>query len=308
MLVVLTAPKVRGVTILASDWEANSVRQIDTDTSTSRTFVPSSAGLQGPSGIVRGPDGSLFVGSAWNHIVRRFDAQTGQPLGSFASNAQTPLGLTFGPDQNLYVASRDGGILRYDGRTGDFIDQFAATSSIDLWWAFDLEFGPAGDLFVSSFDRSKVLRFNGLTGAFIGTFATAAVSVSVTGLTFGPDGDLYLAGYGNGVIYRFDGTTGQALGTFAQGLATPTDLHFGPDGMLYVSSQRQPLIYALDPVSGNILATYATGGATGSGSDSFIFIPEPTALFMMIGSGIVVLSRRRRFVSMAPMVAPAFRH
>jgi hypothetical protein len=50
-----------------------------------------------------------------------------------------------------------------------------------------------GDLFVSSVGTDSVLRYNGTTGAFVGTF-TGAPAAFPEGVIFGPDGNLYVSG------------------------------------------------------------------------------------------------------------------
>ena len=96
-------------------------------------FVPAlTAGLENPSGLTFGPDGHLYVGSTATDRVLRFHGVTGEYLGDFVSagsgGLDLPVGLTFGPDGNLYVASAAtpevSSVLRYDGRTGAFIDAF----------------------------------------------------------------------------------------------------------------------------------------------------------------------------------------
>lgn len=56
----------------------------------------------------------------------------------------------------------------------------------------------AQELFVTSFDNSRVLRYDGTTGAFLDTFVpTAAGGLrNPAGLVFGPDGNLYVSSAG----------------------------------------------------------------------------------------------------------------
>jgi hypothetical protein len=266
----------RAQTILATDWGSDVVRKIVIGPPVVQSiFIPTSAGLDNPSGLVRRSDGSLFVGSGGDNTVKRFNGTTGQSLGTFATGAQIPIGVTFGPDGHLYVASRDGvGVLRYNGTTGAFMGRFATASTDLLWWAFDLAFGPQGDLFLTSFERGRVLRFNGTTGALIGTFVSVT-GTGTSGLTFAPNGDLFVAGFGNGRIYRFNGTTGQALGNFDTGGTELSDIVYAPDGFLYASFNRQSGIYKLNPLTGARLATYSTGSGINSGTSSIlVFAPE----------------------------------
>ena len=125
--------------------------------------------LRSPFGFTFGPDGNLYVTSAFNGQVRRYDGTTGVFIDVFARvGCQPPMfpmlcdgnpwDVTFGPDGNLYVSSLFG-VERHDGLSGTFIDVFAAEGR------FGIGFGPDGNLYASRGDQ--VLRYNGATGAFI---------------------------------------------------------------------------------------------------------------------------------------------
>jgi DNA-binding beta-propeller fold protein YncE len=98
------------------------------------------AGLQMPWDLAFGPDGALFVANApaaSSGNILRFNppGSRTRAVNNFSSTVFVaypglmPLAIAFGPDQNLYVSNGDnsgsgGGILRFDGRTGAFIDVF----------------------------------------------------------------------------------------------------------------------------------------------------------------------------------------
>jgi hypothetical protein len=49
--------------------------------------------------------------------------------------------LVFGPDENLYVTTGlDNSVLRFDGSTGQFMDEFVPSGSGGLSYAAGLEF------------------------------------------------------------------------------------------------------------------------------------------------------------------------
>jgi DNA-binding beta-propeller fold protein YncE len=131
----------------------------------------------------------------------------------------------FGPDSNLYVNSTvTDAILRYDGRTGTFLDVFVPSGSGGLEAPSGLVFGPDGHLYVTGFNFSEILRYDGRTGAFLDAFVpSGSGGLSFpAGLVFGPDGHLYVSSHNNALvqrssvseILRYDGQTGAFLGAF----------------------------------------------------------------------------------------------
>jgi hypothetical protein len=78
-------------------------------------------------------------------------------------------------------------VLRYDGKTGDFIDVFVAPGSGGLDFAAELSFGPDGNLYVNSYLGDSVLRYDGKTGGFLDAFVPSGGQLmSPTGLIFSP--------------------------------------------------------------------------------------------------------------------------
>lgn len=170
--------------------------------------------------------------------------------------------------QNLLVSDFDeGDVLRFDTTAGAFLNTLLPVGSGGLDVAAGLAFGPDGNLYVADYGTSSadagILRFNGATGAALGSFGSGDL-ISPSGLFFDPLGSLYVADYDRGDILRYNPLTGALLGTFGGAeLISPTDLVSGLDGNLYVAD------YEL----GSVLRYNAT---TGAFVDAFVDGADPT--------------------------------
>ncbi|EKQ67503.1 PEP-CTERM putative exosortase interaction domain-containing protein [Leptolyngbyaceae cyanobacterium JSC-12] len=208
--------------------------------------TPGANGLRDPDAITIGPDGAVYVSVGGNSglnlfdpaypqdsAVLRFNLQ-GEFLGVAASgNGLTrPYGNAFGPDGNLYVSSfRTNQILRFDSKTGAFIDIFASDnnggfgSTNGLNGPNGLLFGPDGSLYVTTQGSandangnlvfpfaSQVLRYTPeqVLGVVSTTTPTVFIDqptplpgsgfVSLLGLALAPDlHSLYVSDFANGI-------------------------------------------------------------------------------------------------------------
>jgi hypothetical protein len=214
--------------------------------------------------------GYLFVPSLDTNNVPRYDESTGAFVDEFVRHKSGGLvdatGVVISPhDHNVYVSSghfaspgQVVGVLRYDGSTGAFLNEFAGRPYLTSPRA--MLFGPDGnsdgklDLYVADGNDDgpggAVVRFDGITGAFIDYFVSRGSSPlsHPNGMVFGPDGNLYVTSSGTAQVLRYDGTTGAFLGAFIASnsdhvLTTPVTVTFGPDGNLYVAD--------FAPVTGN---------------------------------------------------------
>lgn len=160
--------------------------------------------------------------------VRMFSGSKGIDLGYLVSPGSGGLGTTvvssFGPDGNFYVGEYSGRVLRYDGKTGAFIDVFVGDGNLGFQLLDGMAFGPDGNLYTVSSEHEKILKYDGTTGAFIGEFVPYVDLPS--GIRFGPDGHLYVCSVRS--IKRFHGQTGAFIDDFVQGggLYLPNDLEF----------------------------------------------------------------------------------
>ncbi|HEY3283849.1 MAG TPA: hypothetical protein VGN26_16405 [Armatimonadota bacterium] len=187
-------------------------------------FIPKAPDLWQVSGAAFGPDGDYYAALHVSSGVLRFDGRTGARKGYLVLPGSGGIvnanGMIFGPDGNLYVANGDASnILRFNGRTGDPLPSPGNNGAVfapagHLIYPYDLTFGPNGDLYVTGYNSSNVVRFDGQTGAFVSELVTRGRGglSHPLGLAFGPDLRLYVVQEATPKVLSFDGSTGAFLG------------------------------------------------------------------------------------------------
>lgn len=198
-----------------------------------------------------GAHADLLVTDNTNNSVLRY-SNAGIALGTFiaASGGHLPYHApVFGPDGNIYILDYlTPDILQYNGSTGSFMSVFVSSGSGGLSNPTALTFAPDGNLYVTDDGSTQaartVRRYNGTTGASIGTFASGYNLVVPTGIAFGPDGNMYVSDEAS--VAKFDGVTGAFISVFVAagsgGLNGPDQLIFRSDGNLYVASAHSGIM------------------------------------------------------------------
>ncbi len=207
----------------------------------------------------------VLVSSRFSNNVLRYDALTGESRGVFAAGPElaNPNGIAYGPDGHLYVGLGDGNaVLRYDGRSGAFIDSFTEPGAGGLSSVRDIVWGPDGDLYVASAANDSVLRFDGDSGAFVGVAAQSGDMDGPVGLAFSPAGELYIgAALSNRVFVFSDGEFQRAFdaGTTHR---NATGLAFNDAGELLAAQSVTNEILAFDGEAGSFDRVFAAGNVS----------------------------------------------
>src|SRR2546428_1422564 len=117
----------------------------------------------------------------------------------------------------------------------------------------------------------SVQRYNGTTGASLGTFASGGGLSGPVHVVFGPDGNLYVSDIDSGRVLRYNGSTGAFLNTFVDNIPHgvdptfgfaigPLGLAFGPDGNLYVSNDFTNDVRGYNGTTGASLRIFVSAG------------------------------------------------
>lgn len=268
-------------------------------------FADAYAGADDRTGDVAIRGDYLFVTTANNDSILRFDLATGAPAPAAGLTGATfvapgtggldrPFGIDFDDAGNIYAPSLEGGnVLKFDGATGGFLGVFVASESGGLGDSLDLTFGPDGNLYVADSAVGRVLRYQGPNGASPGAFmdefihegAGGLTRIPADGLKFGPDGDFYVTSRDLNEVIRFDGVTGEYVETFSAAVPgtvdRPKGLSFDAEGRLILTSEITNSVVRLAerataivpitlsaPVPEVVSVNYATiDGTANAGSD-----------------------------------------
>ncbi len=185
----------------------------------------------------------------------------------------------------------DSVVRRFNGLTGEYIDDFAAGNGVGN--PIDAIFGPDGNLYVCSHGSTSIQRFNGRTKQFMGDFVPKDKidgAIGPNGITFGPDGNLYMSSKWTKEVKRFNGKTGAFIDNFVKkesgGLDTPAQLQFGPGGNLYVASTHNNCVKIYDGKTGTYIRDFVSGnGINMEWQHSSIFCFGPDGYFYVSSCG-----------------------
>ena len=242
------------------------------------------AGLETPSGIAFGLDGTLLVVDSGSHGIYKFDTslsllaggerQSGY-LDGAASNARFngPTGIAAGPDGKIYVSDtyndrirviENGRVATLAGSTQGFADGVGAGAKFDTplglaMWGERLLVADAGNR------RIRVVEADGRVWTLAGDgednlvdgFPLTASLVSPSAVTVSPQGAIYVAD-GNAIRaigrrgFAFVETISHDRRGFCDGspltaqFSRPSGLAFDADGRLLVADSDNGLVRAFD--------------------------------------------------------------
>jgi len=220
----------------------------------------------------------LLISDYGAGVIRKFDGLTGRYINDFVSGSgvKNPSQALFGPDGNLYVGGNSSNIVRFNGKTGQFMDVFVPKErnggAIELSC---LAFGTDGNLYACSRWTKEIKRYDGKTGAYIDAFVTkGSGGLDIPSfLYFGPDHNLYVTSSNNNCIKVYDGKTGAYLHDFVSGngIRGLSDFCFGPDKKLYVASTDSKEVKRFDSETGQFIDNYLGADVLDGGPISLTF-------------------------------------
>jgi sugar lactone lactonase YvrE len=250
----------------------------------------SSQVITNPSNLIFGLDGALYVASfTLDHLVR-FELRepppgAAAPLSAsysiFARELDGPSGLAVDhAGGGLFVASFGGDEVLRLSAGGKLSQRYGNEEEVDC--PEGIAIAPDGLLYVSSWHRGWVVRYEVESGAFLGTFGPATGRPAFPEeLAFSASGNLLVTHFYANVIERYDGESGQPLDPLQKGklVRGPVGVTLGPDGCIYVASYKRNVVLKLDGETGEFLDVVAAAGEL-RGASAIAFRPTDGTLFV----------------------------
>lgn len=250
-----------------------------------------------------------------NDRIRSYDVNgvlNGTWVAAGTGGLDTPISAHIGRDDDVFVSGFSSGVHRFDGATGADEGLFVAPGSGGLLGPTDAVFGPSnsGTVFSDNLHVTKyqpdgaILRYNGGTGASMGTFvATGSGSLGTPNSIVFRGGSLYTTSVTANAVKKYNGTTGAFQATFVSsfsgGLSTPRDLIFAPDGSLLVASWDTDSVLRYNGTTGAFLGTLVSAGSGG--------LDRPTDLAIGHDGSLLVISQGTKQVLRYNVTTGAFR-
>ncbi|WP_431121536.1 hypothetical protein [Flagellimonas flava] len=195
------------------------------------TFID--ADLAWPQDIIFLEDqGQVLISNLSSGKINRYDANTGNLIGSFATGIDGPTRMKIGLDNLLYVLQWDGNgrVLRYQ-LNGTFVDEF---TSVSVSRSIGLDWDSNGDLYVSSFDGASVRKFDA-NGNDLGLFISSGVQ-GPTNIWFDENDNLFVNDWTGNKVIQYN-SNGNLIGDFvSSGLNQPEGVDFFPNGNFLIGS------------------------------------------------------------------------
>ncbi len=211
--------------------------EIQTGPGWSLVFTGSARGLASSNGVRVGPDGNLYVVSAFGSEIAKITLDSGslEIIGTQRGGVGTPDDLTFTADGTMFVSEcMDARVSAFrDGKLEPFADGISGANGIASLGEriFVNECRPSGNFWEVHRDGSKTLMAEGLE--------------LPNGMCVAPDGYAYFTLVYAGQIARIPVDGGEPE-IFVEGLEVPSSVQLTNDGALMVSQGHTGEVTKID--------------------------------------------------------------
>jgi hypothetical protein len=230
--------------------------------------------INGAQAVKIGPDDNIYVVSENLSKILKYNRDTFDFMGEFASVNGGPTGLDFDRQGRMYVARYGASSVRRYDTNGVFIDEPVPAGPRLVGPDNGMLFGPDDKLYIPGYDSSNVMRFDPATNELVEVVPAGAQGLSAArGLRVAKDNQhLWLTAELSGQLFKFNIAT-RALTLVTSGLTRPTGIDYAPDGSLLVNSSGA--VVKIDPATGARLGTFVAAGTGGLALPTYITVIGP---------------------------------
>jgi glucose/arabinose dehydrogenase len=144
-------------------------------------FAPQATDGGGPTHVIFGPDGNLYVDGNNTQGINRYDGMTGAFLGPLVSQGTGTFmngrGMAFDQEGRLYVGDNGNAVHRYDLQGNSLGDVLVNAVNASIGHPWGLAFDTQGRLLIACSNANTVVRYD--RGVMLSLSAASATPVSV---------------------------------------------------------------------------------------------------------------------------------
>lgn len=245
-------------------------------------FIDGGSGIPSPQGIA-GNGGNFYIASYDGSRVVEFNS-AGTGVQNILSTR--PAGLAFG-DGKMYVANN----------AGNEVNIFSSSFVLELSFGSSYLHAPSGvyvggeNVYVANSESgfNTIIKFD-LAGNYVSTISAAGLS-RPNWITADSSGNFYVSNYqgGGGTVTKYDSSWNLLMNIGSGTLSSSQGVVVDDLGNIFVSNGASGI--SVFDSTGSFVGSYATEGSP----VGLLLVPEPSAIYLLIGAvaGFVFLKRRR---------------